>query len=123
MPSPKTHEYYIRQTLKLARKGVGKTKTNPLVGAILVRHTPNGDQIIGRGYHTGYGKPHAEVEAVRDAQRRGVTDFKNTILYVNLEPCCHTGKTPPCTSLILQEKIPRVVFGIKDPFPAVAGKG
>lgn len=123
MSSPKTHEYYIRQTLKLARKGVGKTKTNPLVGAILVRHNPDGDEIIGRGYHTGYGKPHAEVEAVRDARRRGVTDFKNATLYVNLEPCCHTGKTPPCTSLILQEKIPHVVFGIKDPFPAVAGKG
>ena len=118
-----SHEHFIRQTLKLARKGIGKTATNPLVGAVLVK-VENGDaRIIARGYHTGYGKPHAEVEAVRRAKRNGITDLSNTILYVNLEPCCHHGKTPPCTDLIIREKIPHVVFGTLDPFKSVAGKG
>jgi diaminohydroxyphosphoribosylaminopyrimidine deaminase/5-amino-6-(5-phosphoribosylamino)uracil reductase len=115
------HENFIRQTLKLARKGIGKTATNPLVGAVLV-HRSDG-AIISIGYHTGFGEPHAEVEAIRRAKRLGFTDLSDTILYVNLEPCCHHGKTPPCTDLIIAEKIPHVVFGTKDPFPAVSGKG
>lgn len=117
------HEHFIRQTLKLARKGIGKTATNPLVGAILVKVENGEGRIIAKGYHTGYGKPHAEVEVIRRAKRMGVTDFSNAILYVNLEPCCHHGKTPPCTDLIIQEKIPHVVFGTLDPFKAVSGKG
>ncbi|KAB2880270.1 bifunctional diaminohydroxyphosphoribosylaminopyrimidine deaminase/5-amino-6-(5-phosphoribosylamino)uracil reductase RibD [bacterium] len=117
------HEHFIRQTLKLAGKGIGKTATNPMVGAILVKLENGEGRIITKGYHTGYGKPHAEVEVIRRAKRMGVTDFSNTILYVNLEPCCHHGKTPPCTDLIIQEKIPHVVFGTLDPFKAVSGKG
>ncbi len=117
------HEPFIRQTLKLARKGIGKTATNPLVGAVLVKVENGEARIIAKGYHTGYGKPHAEVEAVRRAKRKGITDLSGTILYVNLEPCCHHGKTPPCTDLIIREKIPHVVFGTLDPFKSVSGKG
>ncbi len=115
------HEKFIRQTLKLAVKGIGKTATNPMVGAVLVRRSDG--KVMAKGYHTGYGKPHAEVEAIRRAKRNGFTDLSDTILYVNLEPCCHHGKTPPCTDLIISERIPHVVFGTKDPFPAVSGKG
>lgn len=117
------HEKFIRLTLKLARKGIGKTATNPLVGAVLVKVENGEARIIAKGYHTGYGKPHAEVEAVRRARRKGITDLSDTILYVNLEPCCHYGKTPPCTDLIIREKIPHVVFGTLDPFKSVSGKG
>ncbi|MBL7995643.1 bifunctional diaminohydroxyphosphoribosylaminopyrimidine deaminase/5-amino-6-(5-phosphoribosylamino)uracil reductase RibD [bacterium] len=117
------HESFIRQTLKLARKGIGKTATNPLVGAILVKIENGVAQIIAKGYHTAYGKPHAEVEAILRAKKKGFTDLSNTILYVNLEPCCHHGKTPPCTDLIIREKIPHVVFGTLDPFISVSGKG
>ena len=115
------HEKFIRRTLTLARKGLGRTATNPMVGAVLIRRSDGG--IISSGYHTGYGKPHAEVETIRRAKRNGISDLSDTILYVNLEPCCHHGKTPPCTDLIIAEKIPHVVFGTKDPFPAVSGKG
>lgn len=118
----KIHEAYIRRTLELARLGMGYTKTNPLVGALLVEPRPDGLKIIAEGYHRGYGKPHAEVEAVRRAHRKGFYDLSKMILYVNLEPCCHYGKTPPCTDLILREKIPYVVFGTVDPYPEVAGK-
>lgn len=117
-----SHKDYISQTLVLAGKGIGKTKTNPMVGALLVLHDDEKDIVIGAGYHKSYGKPHAEVEAVCDARRRGYHDFSRTTLYINLEPCCHHGKTPPCTGLIIREKIPHVVFGTKDPFPEVAGR-
>ncbi len=117
------HEFYIRQTLRLARKGLGKTGTNPLVGAVLVKTVNGNETVIGKGYHTAYGKPHAEVEAVRNAKKNGFSDLSAAILYVNLEPCCHAGKTPPCTDLIILGKIPHVVFGTLDPFKRVSGKG
>ncbi len=110
----------IRRTLVLAHKGAGKTGTNPRVGAVLV--DSNG-MTLARGFHKGYGMPHAEVECIRNAEKKGITDFSETILFVNLEPCCHWGKTPPCTELIISKKIPHVVFGTLDPFKKVRGKG
>lgn len=116
------HDYFIQKTLKLAHRGLGKTRTNPMVGAVLVLRQDTKDIIIGEGYHHGFGKPHAEVEAVKDAHKNGFSDLSRAILYINLEPCCHFGKTPPCTDLIIKEKIAHVVFGTTDPYPEVAGK-
>lgn len=116
-------ESFIRQTLRLARRASGRTQTNPLVGAILTRGHGSDEAVVAVGYHRGYGDPHAEVEAIRNAKRLGYTDLSGMTLYVNLEPCCHYGKTPPCTDVIIEQKIARVVCGTKDPFPAVAGKG
>ena len=126
-PSLKVHEFagipaddiFMERCLKLAELGAGYTSPNPLVGAVLV----NEGRIIGEGYHHHYGGPHAEVNcmgSVRDADRSLIP---NSSLYVSLEPCVHHGKTPPCTDLILREKIPRVVIGCRDPFSEVNGKG
>lgn len=108
----------MQEALALARMAWGLTNPNPMVGAILVR---NGE-IIGRGFHLHAGAPHAEVNAVQDARKRGF-DPAGSILYVTLEPCCTSGRTPPCTELILREKIARVVVGTLDPNPKHAGKG
>ncbi len=102
----------------LARKGVGKVAPNPLVGAILLK---NGE-IIGEGYHPYFGGPHAEVEAISDAEARG-HDVSGAILFCNLAPCCHHHKkTPPCTDLIIKKKIAELVIGSDDENPAVYGK-
>jgi len=114
----KSNEYYINECIKLAYKGAGHVSPNPLVGCVIVK----GDKIIGKGFHKVFGGPHAEVNAVRDAKRNGFNPAKST-LYVNLEPCSHSGKTPPCTDLIIKEKISKVVIGIKDPNKIVNGKG
>jgi diaminohydroxyphosphoribosylaminopyrimidine deaminase/5-amino-6-(5-phosphoribosylamino)uracil reductase len=108
-------EKYMRVALGLARKGRGKTSPNPMVGAVVVR----GKAVVGKGYHHRAGEPHAEVLALRQAgeKARGAT------LYLNLEPCDHFGKTPPCTQTILQAGIQRVVAGMKDPNPRVSGRG
>jgi diaminohydroxyphosphoribosylaminopyrimidine deaminase/5-amino-6-(5-phosphoribosylamino)uracil reductase len=108
-------EKYMRMALGLARKGRGKTSPNPMVGAVVVR----GKAVVGKGYHHRAGAPHAEVLALRQAgeKARGAT------LYLNLEPCDHFGKTPPCTRTILQAGIRRVVVGMKDPNPRVSGRG
>jgi diaminohydroxyphosphoribosylaminopyrimidine deaminase/5-amino-6-(5-phosphoribosylamino)uracil reductase len=108
-------EFYIRKCIRLARRGEGFVSPNPLVGAVLVRD----DKIVGRGYHKRFGGAHAEVNAVRDAGG----ECAGATLYVNLEPCCYFGKTPPCTDLILSKGIKRVVIGAIDPNPLVAGKG
>ncbi len=113
------HEKWMSEALGLAALGQGKVSPNPLVGALLVRD----GSIIGRGYHERFGGPHAEVVAIADARAAGITDFADCTLYVTLEPCCHYGKTPPCTELIISCRIPRVVYGIADPNPLVAGKG
>jgi len=113
----KSNEYYINECIKLAYKGAGHVSPNPLVGCVIVK----GDKIIGKGFHKVFGGPHAEVNAVRDAKRNGFNPAKST-LYVNLEPCSHSGKTPPCTDLIIKEKISKVVIGIKDPNKIVNGK-
>ena len=113
-------EKYIKRCLDLAKKALGYTSPNPLVGAVLVYK----DKIIGEGYHTTFGGPHAEVEAINDAIRKGNENLiKKSTLYVNLEPCCHWGKTPPCVDKILQFGIKKVVCSMFDPNPKVKGKG
>jgi len=106
----------MRRALELARLGAGLTLPNPRVGAVLVR----GGKIIGEGFHRRAGEAHAEVNAVADAKKRGHAVAGATI-YVTLEPCSTQGRTPPCTGLILREKIARVVFAATDPNPAHAG--
>ncbi len=115
-----THESIMRKALALARNGRDTVGKNPMVGAVI---TDNTGIIRGTGWHFGPGKAHAEVEAVQAAKRSGLTDFSETTLYVTLEPCCHTGRTPPCTDLILKTGIRRIVCGMSDPNPLVNGKG
>lgn len=108
-------EYYMRKALSLARRGLGKTSPNPMVGALIVR---NG-QIIGRGYHRRYGDVHAEISAIQDANE----DISGATLYVTLEPCCHHGKkTPPCLDTLLKYNLGSVVIGTVDPNPRVNGR-
>ena len=109
---------FMRLALRLARRGYGETSPNPMVGAVLVK----GGKIIGRGWHRRAGLPHAEIEALRDAQKRG-HNFKGATLYVTLEPCSTHGRTPPCTDAIIAAGIKRVVVCVKDPNPKHAGKG
>lgn len=108
----------MREALRLARRGYGTTSPNPMVGALLVKR----GQIIGRGWHRRAGEAHAEIEALRDAEKRGRKSRAAT-LYVTLEPCCTHGRTPPCTSAIIAAGIKRVVVGATDPNPKHAGKG
>ncbi|MDR0536437.1 MAG: bifunctional diaminohydroxyphosphoribosylaminopyrimidine deaminase/5-amino-6-(5-phosphoribosylamino)uracil reductase RibD [Tannerellaceae bacterium] len=108
---------YMYRCMELASCGAGKVNPNPMVGAVLVR---NG-RIIGEGFHRRFGDAHAEVNAVNAV--RDAALLREATLYVNLEPCSHHGKTPPCTDLILKMGIPRVVVACIDPFPDVAGKG
>ncbi len=107
--------FYINKTLELAKKGIGNVNPNPLVGAIVVKN----NSIIGTGYHECFGKEHAEINALNATgeKARGAT------LYVNLEPCCHYGKTPPCTDAIIKAGIKRVVIGMVDPNPLVNQQG
>lgn len=105
---------YMKYAIELAKKGRGFVNPNPLVGAVLVRN----DEIIGEGYHDVYGGKHAEVHAIGDMQNLG-----DVTLYVTLEPCCHYGKTPPCTELIIKSGIRNVFVSTLDPNPLVAGKG
>ncbi|TET14056.1 MAG: bifunctional diaminohydroxyphosphoribosylaminopyrimidine deaminase/5-amino-6-(5-phosphoribosylamino)uracil reductase RibD [Dehalococcoidia bacterium] len=108
-------EYYMRKALNLARRGLGKTRPNPMVGALIVRD----GEIIGQGYHRRYGGDHAEIIATRDAKG----DMSGATLYVTLEPCCHQGKkTPPCLDALLKYNLERVVIGTVDPNPQVNGK-
>jgi len=113
------HECFMQMALDLAKKGIGRVNPNPLVGAVIVQ---NG-KVIGHGFHEFYGGPHAEDVAINKAKHAGFTDFSSATLYVTLEPCCHFGKTPPCTSLILKSGIRSVVIGMEDPNPLVSGKG
>ncbi|MCL0107482.1 bifunctional diaminohydroxyphosphoribosylaminopyrimidine deaminase/5-amino-6-(5-phosphoribosylamino)uracil reductase RibD [Peptococcaceae bacterium] len=108
-------EYYMKIALELAKNAEGYTAPNPLVGAVIVK---NGT-IVGKGFHAKAGDNHAEVNAILDAGDRA----KGGTLYVNLEPCCHYGKTPPCTEAIVKAGISRVVVAMKDPNPKVGGKG
>lgn len=104
--------------LDLAIKGKGKVEPNPLVGCVLVKN----NTVIGKGYHKKFGNAHAEVNAINDALNK-TNNIKGSSLYVNLEPCSHFGKTPPCTDLIIKHKIRRVVIGMKDPNHLVNGNG
>ena len=112
-----THEKHMRRCLDLARNGLGRVAPNPLVGAALA----HGGSILAEGYHRRYGLAHAEVEAIGKLKRREL--LSECTLYVSLEPCCHVGKTPPCTELIIASKIPRVVVAASDPFSRVNGAG
>ena len=109
---------HMRRALALARRAEGETRPNPPVGAVIVR----GDVVLGEGWHHRAGAPHAEVEAFLDAERRGA-DVRGATLYVTLEPCSTTGRTPPCTDRILASGIRRVVVGSTDANPRHAGRG
>ncbi len=112
-----TNEIYMQRCLQLAVIGGGNTAPNPMVGAVLVVD----NKIIGEGYHKKYGQPHAEPNAINAVQDKAL--LKSATLYVNLEPCSHYGKTPPCAHLIVKCGIPRVVIGTLDPNPKVSGRG
>lgn len=111
----KQYEKYMKQCIKLAQKAVGNTSPNPMVGCVILN--PEG-KVISTGYHKHYGENHAE----RDALLK-IENSKNATLIVNLEPCSHYGKTPPCADLIIEKGIKKVVYGMKDPNPLVCGKG
>jgi len=102
--------------IKLALRGTGYVSPNPRVGAVIVKD----EQVIAEGWHKLYGGAHAEIDAINNS---GMESFEGCTLYVNLEPCTHHGKTPPCTPAIIDKKFSRVVIGIKDPNPLVSGKG
>src|SRR5438874_5750219 len=108
-------EIWMERALDLAEKGRGYVEPNPLVGAVIVQE----DRVVGEGWHERYGEAHAEINALSQAgeSARGAT------LYVTLEPCCHQGKTPPCTEALVRAGIRRVVAAMGDPFPQVAGQG
>ena len=107
----------MKKCLELAQKGMGYVSPNPMVGCVVVFN----DQIIGEGYHQEYGTSHAEVNAIENVKDKSL--LKKAILYVNLEPCAHFGKTPPCTNLIIESEIPKVVIGCIDSYSEVSGKG
>ncbi len=111
-----THEEFMAEALRLARRGLGRTSPNPAVGALVVKR----GRIIGSGYHKRAGLPHAEIEAMKGL---GSQDLRGATLYVTLEPCCTEGRTPPCTGAILGSGIRRVVIGARDPNPRVSGRG
>src|SRR5437762_8828099 len=110
-----TERTWMQRALELAERGRGYVEPNPLVGAVVLR----GGQIVGEGWHRKFGEAHAEANALAAAGEaaRGAT------LYLTLEPCCHHGKTPPCTDAVLRAGVQRVVTAMTDPFPQVAGKG
>lgn len=112
------HEEYMRKALELAKKGMGFTSPNPMVGAVIVRD----GKIIGEGWHKKYGDLHAERTAFAYCDENGI-DCKGADMYVTLEPCCHHGKQPPCTDAVIEHSIKRVFIGSADPNPLVAGKG
>ena len=108
-------EKYMRRAIELAKLGIGKVNPNPLVGAVIVKD----GKIIGEGWHERYGELHAERNALKNAKE----DVKGADIYVTLEPCCHTGKQPPCTEAIIESGIKRVIIGSADPNPVVNGGG
>lgn len=108
-------EYYMKRAIILARRGLGRTSPNPVVGAVIEK----GGRIIGEGYHRRYGGPHAEINAINNASE----PVAGATLYLNLEPCCHHGKTPPCVEALIAARLARVVIGMVDPNPLVAGRG
>ena len=109
-------EHFMRIALRAAVRGIGFVSPNPLVGAVAVK----GEQVLGKAYHRKFGEAHAEIallEKLSPAEARGAT------VYVNLEPCCHVGKTPPCTDALIRARVARVVVGHEDPNPLVGGRG
>ncbi|MBL7951551.1 MAG: bifunctional diaminohydroxyphosphoribosylaminopyrimidine deaminase/5-amino-6-(5-phosphoribosylamino)uracil reductase RibD [Flavobacteriales bacterium] len=116
-PLSDQHDHWMRRCLRLARLGAGSAAPNPLVGAVLVRF----GEVLAEGWHKAAGGPHAEVECLRAWGDAPVPE--SAILYVNLEPCSHHGRTPPCADMLIQRKVRQVVIGQTDPFPQVAGRG
>jgi len=117
-PSADLVEWAMRRALRLARRGEGWTSPNPMVGAVLLKD----GRVIGEGYHHAVGKAHAEVEALADARRRG-NDPADSVMVVNLEPCCHHGRTPPCTDALRDAKVAEVYVAHQDVNPLVGGNG
>jgi diaminohydroxyphosphoribosylaminopyrimidine deaminase/5-amino-6-(5-phosphoribosylamino)uracil reductase len=116
------HEKYMQRCIELAELGAGQVSPNPMVGAVVVHD----GKIIGEGYHHKYGQAHAEVNAIAQVTANYANAeelFKQSVIYVSLEPCAHYGKTPPCADLIIKHQIPLVVVGCRDPFDQVDGKG
>src|SRR5689334_9501065 len=111
-----TDRLHLARTLELAEQGRGRVSPNPMVGALIARE----DEVLGEGWHTAYGEPHAEVEALGAAAGKNLAD---ATLYVSLEPCCHTGKQPPCTDAIVASGIRRVVVASDDPTEKASGRG
>jgi diaminohydroxyphosphoribosylaminopyrimidine deaminase/5-amino-6-(5-phosphoribosylamino)uracil reductase len=111
-----TDRTHLEHAIELARNGAGSVKPNPIVGAVVAR----GEQVLGEGWHAQFGGAHAEVNAIEAC---GLEDLADATLYVSLEPCCHEGKTPPCTDAILQSGIRRVVVGSDDPTEKASGRG
>ncbi|HEU5433885.1 MAG TPA: bifunctional diaminohydroxyphosphoribosylaminopyrimidine deaminase/5-amino-6-(5-phosphoribosylamino)uracil reductase RibD [Thermomicrobiales bacterium] len=115
MSAPDLDAWHMSHALGLAERGRGAVEPNPMVGCVIAR----GAEIIGLGWHQRYGGPHAEIEALAVAGSRAA----GATMYVTLEPCCHHGKTPPCTQAVIAAGIRRVVAAMRDPFPAVSGGG
>jgi len=112
----KTNEEFINECIELAKLGEGLVSPNPLVGAIVVNK--NG-KVVGKGFHKKYGEAHAEINALNEAGEKA----KGGTLYINLEPCCHFGKTPPCIDRVINAGIKKIVIGMEDPNPKVSGNG
>ena len=113
----KIHEKYIKRCIEIAKNGLGTTAPNPMVGCVIVHD----NKIIGEGFTSPYGEKHAEVNAIESVKDPSL--LNKSTLYVTLEPCSHVGKTPPCSNLIIENKIPQVVIGTIDTHSKVAGKG
>jgi diaminohydroxyphosphoribosylaminopyrimidine deaminase/5-amino-6-(5-phosphoribosylamino)uracil reductase len=111
-------EKFMQSALKLAEKGLGSVEPNPAVGCLIVK----GGQVIGRGYHKKFGGPHAEINALADCASIGIKP-EGATMYVTLEPCCHVGKTGPCTEAIIQARVARVIVAAGDPSPHAGGRG
>jgi len=109
------HQRFMHQALSLARKGAGYVSPNPMVGSVIVKD----GRVVGEGYHGRFGGPHAEVEAILSGEGK----TQGATLYVTLEPCCHFGKTPPCTQAVIEAGISHVVYAVGDPNPKVSGGG
>src|ERR687885_182315 len=114
--STQTDRLHLARAIELAERGRGRVSPNPLVGAVIVKD----DTVVSEGWHTAYGAPHAEREAIAAA---GGADLHGATLYTSLEPCCHTGKTPPCTEAIVEAGIARVVVAADDPSEKASGRG
>lgn len=116
---PETHDIYMRRALELATRGLGGASPNPMVGAVLVHE----GRVIGEGWHKEYGTSHAEVNCLNSVAEADKHLIPESTMYVNLEPCAHYGKTPPCALRLVQEKVKAVIIANEDPFAEVDGKG
>jgi diaminohydroxyphosphoribosylaminopyrimidine deaminase/5-amino-6-(5-phosphoribosylamino)uracil reductase len=112
-------EQYMSRCIQLAKLGAGNVAPNPMVGAVLVYE----NKIIGEGYHQKFGEAHAEVNCINNVAEETKSLIEKSAMYVSLEPCAHHGKTPPCSDLIIQKKIKKVIIGCQDIYKEVAGKG